>query len=173
MINRNTFWILGCMIALGIIPAAAIASPDATQEVKTEYYHVIGNEVDGNTFLGWRQYEHSCIGCHGPGGSGSDIAPDLTVSLSRLSPAEFETKVLHRYMIAIPGDEINDSSRTAVREAILAEISKQELRDQGEPAMPQWKNNPAVLERVKNLYSYLKARADGVIGTERLELLKE
>lgn len=173
MIIRDKFWISGYIIGfgLGVIPTA-IASSDTTQEIKTEYYRVVGNKVDGNTFLGWRQYENSCIGCHGPGGSGSNIAPDLTVSVGYLSPVEFETKVLERYLITIPGGEIQDETRTALRETILAEIRKQELREQGELAMPQWKHNPAVKERIKSLYSYLKARADGVLGLERLELLK-
>lgn len=166
-------FVLPCIFAIGIIPVA-IASEGTAQESKTEYYHVIGNKVDSNTFLGWRQYESACISCHGPGATGSDIAPDLTASIKQYGPVEFETKVLERYLIDIPGGEIKDSTRTAYREWILAEISKQEMRDEGElAAMPQWKHNPAVKERIQGLYGYLKARADGVLGTGRPELLTE
>ena len=80
-------FVLPCIIALGIIPVA-IASEGTAQESKTEYYHVIGNKVDGNTFLGWRQYESACINCHGPGATGSDTAPDLTASIKRYSPRD-------------------------------------------------------------------------------------
>ena len=166
-------FVLPCILAIGIFPAA-IASEGTAQESKTEYYHVIGNKVDGNTFLGWRQYESACISCHGPGATGSDIAPDLTASINRYTPLEFETRVLERYLINIPGDEMKDSTRTAYREWIRAEISKQEMRDEGDLAtMPQWKHNPAVKERIQGLYGYLKARSDGVLGPDRPELLTE
>jgi hypothetical protein len=159
---------------MGIIPVA-LAVSETEQESKTEYYHVVGNKVDGNTFLGWRQYESACISCHGTGATGSDIATDLTTRISYYNPVEFETKVLQRYVISIPGDEIKDSTRTAFRESILAEISKKEMRDRGElETMPQWHHNPAVKERIQGLYGYLKARSDGAIGPDdRLEILSE
>jgi mono/diheme cytochrome c family protein len=170
LVYTNKLLMFFCILGLGSMIQAA----DTHEEIKTEHYRVIGNQVDGHTFLGWLQYNSACISCHGPGGSGTEIAPDLTASIRSYNPTEFEAKVLQRYTVTIPGDEIKDTTRTAYREAILAEISKQEMRDAGElETMPMWKHDPAVSERIQALYSYLKARSDDVIGPDRIELLSE
>ncbi|MFT5350535.1 MAG: hypothetical protein ACI909_003586 [Planctomycetota bacterium] len=57
---------------------------------------------------------------------------------------------------------------------MFEEILKQEHRDQGELAnMPRWEYNPLVSKYVQNIYRYLKARSDGVIGPDKPELLDE
>jgi len=39
--------------------------------------------------------------------------------------------------------------------------------------MPRWENNPIIKDHLQNNYSFLKARADGAIGTGKPEILKE
>lgn len=57
---------------------------------------------------------------------------------------------------------------------MFEEILKQEQRDRGELAnMPPWDNNPVIKENVHNIYRYLKARSDNVIGPNKPGLLKE
>ncbi|MEX2524754.1 MAG: cytochrome c [Gammaproteobacteria bacterium] len=142
--------------------------------VKSTFYHVDGNKVDERTFLGWSLFHSTCVGCHGTGASGTSMAPDLTASVQQMSPVAFENKVLQRYMISLPQDEVTGDDQTALRMALIDEIRKEEARQSGEtPSMPEWKNSPVVKERVGNLYRYLKARADGVLGPDRPELLKE
>ena len=66
-----------------------------------------------------------------------------------------------------------DDWRT-MEQALFEEIIRQEKRDQGELAnMPRWEYNPMVKEHIKNLYRYLKARADGAIGPDKPGLLKD
>lgn len=145
----------------------------AAEGARTEFYHVIGNKIDQQTFLGWSLYNDTCVGCHGTGATGTAMAPDLTTSVDRMTPLEFETKVLRRYLIDLPSDEAMSDNRTALRRALVAEIEKQKARDSGGAVMPRWEHNPLVRERVQDIYRYLKARADGVLGPERPGLLKE
>lgn len=157
---------LGLLILLS---AGLITSPLADEEssstVVTEYYWVIDGKVDASTFIGWSLFHNTCVDCHGVGGVGSELAPDLTQSVEKLSPVEFTTKVFHRYSMPV-GD------RTDMTNAIMAEVMKDQQRDSGElEKMPKWKNNPLVRAHVLNIYGYLKARHDGVIGPERPELM--
>ena len=142
-----------------------LAGENSGSSIAKEYYWVEDGKVDASTFIGWSLFHNTCVGCHGVGGVGTDLAPDLTTSISRLSPVEFTIKVFHRYSMPV-GD------RTDMTNAIMAEIQKDAQRDSGELArMPKWKNNPIIRAHVLNIYGYLKARHDGVLGVEKPELL--
>lgn len=167
--NRSRIMPFSILAVCGLFSMAVAAAG----ETRTEFYHVIGNRVDQQTFLGWNLYNDTCVGCHGAGATGTAMAPDLTVSVARMSPLEFETKVLQRYLINLPRDEAMTDDRTALRRALIAEIGKQQARDSGGAVMPRWEHNPLVRERVQDIYRYLKARADGVLGPEHPGLLKE
>ena len=77
--------------------------------------------------------------------------------------------MLHRKILRFTGDDWR-----LMEQALMEEIVKQEKRDEGELAtMPRWEYNPVVKEHVQNIYRYLKARADGVIGPGKPGILKE
>jgi len=147
---------LGILLSIGLANLA-LADENSSSRIVTEYYWIEDGKVDASTFIGWSLFHNTCVSCHGVGGVGSELAPDLTKSLSRLSLVEFTTKVFHRYSISV-GD------RTDMINAIMAEVRKDEKRDSGElERMPQWKYNPIVKAHILNIYGYLKARHDGVI----------
>lgn len=101
--------------------------------------------------------------CHGVGAVGSDLAPDLTKSIDKLSPARFRIKVLHRISMFY-----SEGDRTAMQDAMMEEVMKQEKRDRGElENMPRWHYNPTIRQHIGNIYSYLKARSAGVIGPDK------
>lgn len=152
------------LLSVGFINSP-LAGGESDSNIVTKYYWVKDGKVDASTFIGWSLFHNTCVDCHGVGGVGSELAPDLTKSIEKLSPVEFTTKVFHRYSMPV-GD------RTDMTNAIMAEVQKDAQRDSGElERMPQWKNNPLVRAHVLNIYGYLKARHDGVIGPERPELL--
>ena len=157
---------LGLLILLSVgLISTPLAGEKSSSTVITEYYWVVDGKVDASTFIGWSLFTNTCVGCHGVGGTGTELAPDLTESIAKLSPVEFTTKVFHRYSMPV-GD------RTDMTNAIMAEVRKDQKRDSGElEKMPQWKNNPLVKAHVLNIYGYLKARHDGVIGPDRPELM--
>ena len=155
---------MGMLLLLGLINFP-LANENTNSSIITEYYWIEDGKVDASTFIGWSLFHYACVGCHGVGGVGTELAPDLTESLSGLSPAKFRIKVFHRYSISV-GD------RTDMINAIMAEVRKDEKRDSGElERMPKWKNNPIIRTHVLNIYGYLKARHDGVIGPEKPELM--
>ena len=131
------------------------------------------DQVDSDTFIGWKLYHDSCVTCHGVGGVGTPLAPDLTESLQRLSPTEFRLKILNRYLVEVPREDAMSETRTIVRDTFLKEMNKSEMLDEAGMPMPEWKHNPIVSEHVDYLYRYLKARSMGTIGSERPEIIKE
>lgn len=151
---------------------SAVFASESTKST-TEYYHVENGKVDPGTFLGWSMYHNTCVACHGVDGSGSDTAPDLTKSLNKYSFEKFRQWVLKRYLVSLPADAVSAENESIVRDAMLAEIAKEESKEPGAIDMPKWGANPVVKSRIRNIYSYLKARADGVLGPGRPEILKE
>ena len=129
----------------------------------SEYYKAKDGKVDEATFTGWNAYNYVCVTCHGVGAVGTETAPDLTEIADRLSPEQFRLRVLHKKAIKFTGDDWRN-----MEQSMFEEIAKQEKRDQGELAnMPRWEYNPAIKDNVQNIYRYLKARADGVIGPDK------
>ncbi len=145
------------------------ANAEEQETVTAPYYEAVNGEVDAQTFMGYNAYHNACVRCHGVGGSGTDIAPNLVESVSRLSPAKFRLKVLHAYAM-----KFTPNDWTQMENAMLEQIRKQQQRDSGElETMPKWKNNPMIKENVGNIYRYLKARADEVIGADKPGLIRE
>ena len=143
----------------------SLASDNPETSGQTDYYKVENGRVDAPTFIGWSLYHDACIVCHGVGGSGTEVAPDLTSSIGKLSPAEFRTKVLHRFSISV-------SDRTNMINSIMAEVEKDRMRESGElENMPGWEQNPLIKSHILNIYGYLKARHDGVLGEGKPDLI--
>jgi Cytochrome c len=152
--------------------AAGADAPDGNAP-DSPYYRVEDGKVDAATFVGWRLFHDTCVACHGVDATGTDRAPDLRVSIQRLSPGEFRILVLQRYLAGLPEDEMQSESGDMVRNAFLEEIMQQ---DSGQPAavdMPNWEANPIVRDRIMALYAYLKARADGVLAPGHPGLLRD
>jgi mono/diheme cytochrome c family protein len=105
-------------------------------------YTVQGGNVDAKTYTGWLRYSAFCQTCHGTGGIGSAIAPDLTQALKSLNARQFETIV----SCGLKGNL-------------------------GTGVMPAWKDNPNISPYIENLWAYLSARANGALGPGRPQKL--
>jgi methanol metabolism-related c-type cytochrome len=153
---------LGCAAAAALLtafaaaPAVVRAQTDtgsgtpiaAAGETGTDWedkpYTVVDGKVDFGTYDGYRRYEAYCLRCHGPDGAGSSYAPALAESLKSLSYEQFlETVVYGRKNVS---------------------ASQQSV-------MPAFGEAIDVMENIDDIYSYLKARADGVVGRGRPERL--
>lgn len=106
----------------------------------TPPYTVKNGKVDKQTYNGWRRYTESCLRCHGPDGAGSSYAPDLTRSLKEMSEDDFKEVVVN--------------GRTNVNTA-------------AENVMPPFGTVEDVMTYLDDIYAYLKARSDGVLGRGR------
>ena len=103
-------------------------------------YEYVDGKVDFGTYNGFRRYHSSCHVCHGPDGLGSTYAPPLIESISRIG--------YEGYL-----------------EAIVNGIKNVNQAEQS--VMPSFGEDPNVMNYVDDIYAYLKARADGVIGRGR------
>jgi len=103
-------------------------------------YTITDGKVDKKTFNGWRRYTESCLRCHGPDGAGSSYSPSLVDSAKHMSQDEF--------------NEIVVNGRTNVNAA-------------SENVMPPFGEVEDVVSYLDDMWAYLKARADGVLGRGR------
>ena len=124
---------------------------------------VIDGRVDAGTYAGWKLYHTACYVCHGVGGTGTDVAPNLVERIGNYTPRGFATKVLSSYRI-VPMPDGTAADREAEREALLELLMKRERQSQGQPLMPAWDVDDEVVPHVLDLYAYLNARAAGVLG---------
>ncbi len=135
-------------------------------------YRVVDGKVDPNTFVGWRLFHDTCVRCHDVGATGSAVAPNLVERVHGMGKQEFTMKVLERYAVSVPQADAVAEDRTAIRRSIMEEIRKSERAKAGEVVMPKWENNPMVREHISHIYAYLRARADGVLGPGKPEILR-
>ena len=127
-------------------PAEGNEPAAAEEEVDWEDkpYEYVDGKVDFGTYNGFRRYHSSCHVCHGPDGLGSTYAPPLIESIPRIGYDGYLEAVVN-------GIENVTTSEQSV--------------------MPSFGEDPNVMNYVDDIYAYLKARADGVIGRGRPERL--
>ena len=131
----------GFISSLSVLAVLGAASgPVAAQDEKP--YSVVDGKVDKATYNGYRRYHASCHVCHGPDGLGSSYAPNLVESLKVLSYDQFNEVVIN---------------------------GRQNLTAGQEKVMPAFGSVEDVAIYIDDLYAYLKARSDGVIGRGRPE----
>jgi mono/diheme cytochrome c family protein len=131
---------------------------------------VIDGRVDAGTYAGWKLYHTACHVCHGVGGAGTDVAPNLVDRVGNYTPRGFATKVLSSYRI-VPMPDGAPADRDADRDALLELVMKRERSERGQPLMPAWSADDEVAPHVLDLYAYLNARAAGVLGPGKPKLL--
>lgn len=95
-------------------------------------------KADAKTYSGWVRFAAFCQVCHGVGGVGSAIAPDLAEAVKHLNHKQFETIV----SCGLKGNL-------------------------GTGVMPAWGSNPNIKPYLDDLWAYLRARADGALGPGR------
>lgn len=164
---RASCCVAACLAALVLSPLHA----EPRTEPLPGDYRVVGGKVDRGTFTGWRLFHTTCYGCHGVDAVGTDLAPNLVERVKTLTPRAFATKVLTSYRIALPASDANTEDRTAVREAMIEEVMRQERSARGQVIMPAWEPDPKVNPHVLDLFAYLTARADGKLGPGKPKLL--
>lgn len=127
---------------------AAVSENEAAEGEEVEWedkpYEYVDGKVDFGTYNGFRRYHSSCHVCHGPDGLGSTYAPPLIESIGHIG--------YEGYL-----------------EAVVNGIENVSTAEQS--VMPSFGEDPNVMNYVDDIYAYLKARADGVIGRGRPDRL--
>jgi mono/diheme cytochrome c family protein len=131
-------------LAAILFGTASLAAQAAEDDEYERPYTVIDGKVDIGTYNGYRRYGNSCHRCHGDSGVGSSYAPSLVDSLKTLSRDQFNEVVIN---------------------------GRQNLGAGQERVMPAFGEVADVAMYLDDIYSYLKARSDGVLRPGRPERL--
>ncbi len=128
---------------------------------------VIDGRVDAGTYAGWKLFHSSCHVCHGVGGVGTGVAPNLVEKIGNYTPRGFAAKVLTSYRIVPMSPDSGPPETLAERDALLELVMKRERQQRGQPLMPAWDADAEVAPHVLDIYAYLGARAEGGLGPGR------
>jgi hypothetical protein len=117
---------------------AAGQAPAAEAPLRDPYHQAPRDTVSQAVYQGWKQFNLNCARCHGEDVMGTTIAPHLIVSLK-------------------PDGPIN--SKELFVQTVCA----------GRPAkgMPAWCSLGLEMDKINEIYSYVKGRSDGKIGPGR------
>lgn len=133
---QNTFAAAAGLLALGL----ALSPLSAGRADEEKPYKIVDGKVDRETFNGYRRYGNSCLSCHGPDGSGSSYAPNLTESLKQMDFVGFSEVVIN---------------------------GRQNVTQSQQNVMPAFGHVEDVALYINDIYGYLKARSDGALGRGR------
>lgn len=104
-------------------------------------YHIKSDgKIDFLTYRGFQRYHSECHVCHGPEGVGSSYAPSLVDSLKTMSYSDFVAVVASGRIRDVAGTEF---------------------------VMPALGDNKNVMCYLDGIYTYLKARSDGILPRGR------
>jgi methanol metabolism-related c-type cytochrome len=131
------FAIIALTYSISGYSASTNADYRSFQPSPDQPYYYEDGKVDFGTYNGFRRYHADCHVCHGPAGLGSSYAPALIESLKVMSWGDFVN-------VVISGREGLDNR-----------------------VMPSFAQNVDIVKNLSDIYAYLKARADGVIGATR------
>jgi methanol metabolism-related c-type cytochrome len=123
--------------ALGCFSFTALADYNDFRFSPTTPYYSEDGKVDFGTYNGFRRYHSECHVCHGPAGLGSSYAPALIKSVEVIPYEEFIQVIVN--------------GRQGANQSV----------------MPGFAGNMNVTPYMNDIYAYLRARADGVIGPAR------
>ena len=132
--------------AATVLAALLLASAARAEAQDSAYWEAYKKTVEAgkrdtipqNAYQGWKQYELNCSRCHGEYGLGTSFAPALIVSLK-------------------DGGTVPD--QTAFITVVCA--------GRTEKGMPGWCALGLEMDKIQNMYAYLKLRADGKVGAGR------
>jgi mono/diheme cytochrome c family protein len=146
MIARTMRRLTPAVALLTVVTSVPSLWANAAADAKP--YSIKNGLVDQNTFIGYLHYEGTCYWCHGQDATGSTFAPSLVDALKTLRHKEFEN-------IVVNGGVVNGQSVGYSTSNVFV--------------MPAFGTNLNVMCYLDDIYAYLRARSDGVIGRGRPE----
>ena len=128
-------------VAAAVVTAVTVlaaSAGSAAAQARDPYHTAPRDTVTQDVYQGWKQYELNCARCHGEYAVGTSFAPALTMSLQPDG--------------TIPTKELFVQTVCAGRP------------DKG---MPAWCALGLEMDKIENIYKYVKGRADKKIGIGR------
>jgi hypothetical protein len=124
--------------------AAQPAQPAQEAPLRDEYHQAPRDTVNQTVYDGWKQYNLNCARCHGEDVLGTTIAPHLVTSLK-------------------PDGPIN--TKEAFMQVVCA--------GRPEKGMPAWCPLGLGMDKIDQIYNYVKGRSAGEIGPGRPAVRQE
>jgi hypothetical protein len=162
---------LSSLLGTLLLVAASGAAAQGRVDPRPGEFVIVDGRVDAGTYAGWKLFHSSCHACHGIGGVGTDVAPNLVEKIVNYTPRGFATKVLTSYRIVPMSPDSGPPETLAEREALLELVMRRERMERGQPLMPSWDSNAEVAPHVLDIYAYLTARAEGGLGPGKPKVL--
>jgi mono/diheme cytochrome c family protein len=130
--------------ALALLAALVVTTRAAAQELRDAYHQAPRDTVDQATYDGWKQFNLNCARCHGEDALGTSFAPHLIVSLK-------------------PDGPIN------TKELFVQTVCA------GRPTkgMPAWCALGLDMDKINDIYLYVKGRSDAKLAPGRPAVKKE
>jgi mono/diheme cytochrome c family protein len=118
--------------------AAPVQTSDASAGLRDEYHRAPLDTVSQGVYNGWKQFNLNCARCHGEDVQGTTIAPHLIVSLRPEGPINTKELFVQTVCAGRP--------------------------DKG---MPAWCALGLGMDKINDIYSYVKGRSDSKIHPGR------
>ena len=127
-----------------LLAASAVTTRAVAQELRDAYHQAPKDTVSQAVYDGWKQFNLNCARCHGEDALGTTIAPHLIVSLK-------------------PDGPIN------TKELFVQTVCA------GRPAkgMPAWCALGLGMDKIDEIYQYVKGRSDAKISPGRPAVKQE
>lgn len=119
-------------------PGAAAQADADWSAYRKQVQEAPRDTIEANAYSGWKQYELNCARCHGEYGVGTSFAPALVASLK--------------------------DQGTIPDQAAFVSVVCQGRKEKG---MPSWCELGLEMDKIMNMYAYLKLRADGKVHAGR------
>lgn len=126
------------LIAAATVGAATVSASSAAAQTADAYHVAPRDTIPQATYQGWKQFELNCSRCHGEYGVGTSFAPALVVSLK-------------------------DGGTVPTKEFFVQTV----CAGRPDKGMPSWCALGLEMDKIQNIYAYLKGRADGKIAAGR------
>src|SRR5262245_50601532 len=138
MSSSSTPWYAWLLSAVLVGLGLASGATPARAQDRDAYHPAPLDTISTEAYQGWKQFELNCSRCHGEYGVGTSFAPALIVSLK-------------------------DGGTIANRETFIQTV----CAGRAEKVMPSWCAIGLEMDKIQNIYAYLKGRADGKIHIGR------
>jgi mono/diheme cytochrome c family protein len=116
----------------------AVGAGGAAAQGRDPYHTAPRDTVTQDVYQGWKQYELNCARCHGEYAVGTSFAPALVVSLK-------------------------DDGTIPTKELFVQTV----CAGRPDKGMPAWCALGLEMDKIENIYKYVKGRADKKIGIGR------
>ena len=134
----STSW-LARVVAFPLVLLGLVAGASPAQAQTADPYHPAARDtLSVEAYQGWKQFELNCSRCHGEYAVGTSFAPALVVSL-------------------------RDGGTIPTKEIFIQTV----CAGRPEKGMPSWCALGLEMDKINNIYAYVKGRADGKIHAGR------